>query len=455
MQTLIKNTMIKLNFLSLTTLLLALALWSCSEKESSKQKSVTQVKTPSKTKTPVIKTAYIAPPLQEVTIPQKKYIIMAETGGLYKLPSGTELQVPPQAFLDENGNLVKGKVELSYREFRDPIDFFVSGIPMTYQKNGQKFTFESAGMFDISASQHGQPLRINTKHKIGIKMLSKNNAPDFNCYRLDTVSRQWQEVRKNMLVRKVATNLKKPTKPIKPQQMAASDSILTILLKPEQFPEMQMYEGVEFKVLRSLDMSISKGVRIAWSDVEMKATSIPEVYHITFIDEEKRAAYIVKPVFAEKNYKKALQKYRRKFAEYQQQLRKASETKVSRFFQINSFGTWNCDRPIMEKRFKQIMANFQNESGEKIQTNQIYVVSKRYNAMFKFLSHEKIRYEKEGENLIWCITAQGKLAYVWSRNLQDRAATKGKYTFKMHIYPHKITSTSQIKKVLNINRKDS
>lgn len=447
--------MIRLNFLSLTTFLLAMTLWSCSKKESPKQKTITHTKTPSKTKTLAIKTAYITPPLQGVTIPQKKHTIMAETGGIYKLPSGTELQVPPQAFLDRNGNLVRGKVDLSYREFRDPIDFFVSGIPMTYQKNGQKFTFESVGMCEINASQQGQPLRVNPANKIGIKMLSKNNAPDFNCYLLDTVSRQWKEVRRNMPARKVASHLKKPVKPIKPQQMASTDSILTIALKPGQFPEMQMYKGVEFKVLQSLDMSISKGVRIAWSDIAMKATSIPEVYHITFIDEEKRASYMVRPVFAEKDYRKALQKYRRKFAEYQQQLRKISETKVSRFFQINSFGIWNCDRPIMEKKFKQIMANFQNESGEKIQTNQVYVVSKRYNAMFKFLSHEKIRYEKEGENLVWCITAQGKLAYVWSRRLQEQTAGKEKHTFKMHIYPHKITSMSQIKKVLNINNNDS
>lgn len=42
-------------------------------------------------------------------------------------------------------------VKITYREFADPIDFFVSGIPMEYDSAGRKYNFESSGMCEINA----------------------------------------------------------------------------------------------------------------------------------------------------------------------------------------------------------------------------------------------------------------------------------------------------------------
>lgn len=41
--------------------------------------------------------------------------------------SGTQICIPPAIFVDKHGQLVTGEVEITYVEYRDPIDFILSG----------------------------------------------------------------------------------------------------------------------------------------------------------------------------------------------------------------------------------------------------------------------------------------------------------------------------------------
>ncbi|MEM9992001.1 MAG: hypothetical protein AAF738_09560, partial [Bacteroidota bacterium] len=98
---------------------------------------------------------YIQPPVA-VPASYTQYEIQAETGGTYQYAEATKIQVPDNAFQDQNGALIKGKVQLFYREMHDYIDFFLSGIPMTYDSTGVRYNLESAGMVEIYAEQDGQ-----------------------------------------------------------------------------------------------------------------------------------------------------------------------------------------------------------------------------------------------------------------------------------------------------------
>ncbi|HRG89782.1 MAG TPA: hypothetical protein PLW44_12230, partial [Chitinophagales bacterium] len=90
--------------------------------------------------------AFIQPPIAAADIKPNTYIIDAGQDSNLTCNSGSKIHIPANAFTDENGKPVNGKVELHYREFHNVSDVFLAGIPMTYDSAGEQFHFETAGM---------------------------------------------------------------------------------------------------------------------------------------------------------------------------------------------------------------------------------------------------------------------------------------------------------------------
>ncbi len=134
---------------------------------------------------------FVNPPILSGDIPFSDYTVDASKGDTIMYSSGTILLFPPNAFVDNKGELIKGKVNIQYREFNNPIDYFLSGIPMGYDSAGVHYTFQSAGMCDIQAFQDGQPVFVNKKNKPEINIATKNTDLAQNLYYLDTVTKQW------------------------------------------------------------------------------------------------------------------------------------------------------------------------------------------------------------------------------------------------------------------------
>jgi hypothetical protein len=85
--------------------------------------------------------SFIQPPVKGVDIPFEKHSFLAEKGDTFIYKSGSILLFPPDAFLDKNGNVIKGKVDIAYREFSNPLDYYISGMPMSYDSWGIHYTF--------------------------------------------------------------------------------------------------------------------------------------------------------------------------------------------------------------------------------------------------------------------------------------------------------------------------
>lgn len=71
--------------------------------------------------------------------------------------SGTVVRIGKDALVYADGSPVKGTVDFSYREFRDAADFIATDISMLYDHQHQ---FESAGMFEMNASQDGREVFV-------------------------------------------------------------------------------------------------------------------------------------------------------------------------------------------------------------------------------------------------------------------------------------------------------
>ena len=310
---------------------------------------------------------FINPPIAEVNIKQVSYIINAGSDSTITYNSGSKIHIPANAFLDKNGQPVKGNVDLHYREFKKPSEVFLSGIPMTYDSAGQQFHFETAGMMEIGASQNGNALNTNPNALITVDMVSANKDDRFNTYYLDTVEKKWKYLEQSNYVAKpqpstpgivsemqplldsTATPVDAPEKkmydnvmaakkeiaklekekPVAPKGLTAAKPHFTIKVDEKEFPEIAVYSNVKFQV-EDKSYNEAKADRV-WANIEMKKIAGTLNYAITFINPNEKYTVIASPVFADKDYAGAKQIYDAKFKEYETALskRRAEEERLA------------------------------------------------------------------------------------------------------------------------------
>jgi hypothetical protein len=126
--------------------------------------------------------------------PFTNYTIDVEKGGEIKHPSGTVVHIKPNSICYKDGSLVKGKVDIEYREFRDQADIAFSGIPMTFGEKGEDFNFSSVGMFELRGNQNGKELALSEPATVDFQATSGLPGVDF--YQMDDNNGKWKRVKK-------------------------------------------------------------------------------------------------------------------------------------------------------------------------------------------------------------------------------------------------------------------
>jgi len=142
----------------------------------------------------------VSPPLPMLDIKPQQFTVDAGAGFTFTSQHQSVVTIPTHAFVDKNGNKVKGKVDLKYREFYNYMDIFRSGIPMTYESGGMEQQLESAGMFELTASKGNEPLYVNPESRIAVMMSSMNRNPGYNIYYFDKKTSKWIDKGPSMAV---------------------------------------------------------------------------------------------------------------------------------------------------------------------------------------------------------------------------------------------------------------
>ena len=277
---------------------------------------------------------FIQPPIKEADVPYCGYNIDASKGDTIIYPSGSILLFPPDAFVDKDGSIIKGNVSIKYREFKTPIDFFLSGIPMGYDSAGVHYTFESAGMCDIQAFQNNQPVFVNKKSKPQIFMSSDNTDKTQNLYYLDTVSKQWINRGKSeiMVPGKKAMSVINPQEqfasialPVKPYQVSGEMPIIKVKIDEASFKELLVYDNLKFQLDKNENHFNPSDANEEWNDFELQKGNVKGLYQIKFSNKNKSVVYLARPVLEAKDYAKAMLVYDRQMAAYKKNI----ETRVT------------------------------------------------------------------------------------------------------------------------------
>lgn len=246
----------------IATIIIAVSAFNYNEPET------TQAKNPVET-TPVAEAseeqqAFIKPAFKGFDVDYTSFIVNSGKAKKYTMLSGSIISIPACHLLDEEGNAIQGEVEIRYREMNDPVDFAVSGIPMTYDSARQKYVFESAGMFELQGVKNGKPVFINPECPITIEQKTVSTEGKYNMYYLDTEKRNWEFVGKPNWVKEDAVE----------NEGAESASLNSIFSDTDAYISYPVPNVKEDKVVKALTKELESVIKEI-EDIETQAPKPP------------------------------------------------------------------------------------------------------------------------------------------------------------------------------------
>lgn len=144
----------------------------------------------------------IAPPIQHLNPSLHEFILSNQLPARLET-NRTVVNIPKNAFLTAEGVVYSGKVTFGYREFMDPVDMMLSGIPMLYDTAGTSEIFSSAGMMEITAyGEWGESLKPNPDALINVAIKTDRTSSNYHMYTFMPNQGRW-EYQFNDMVRPV------------------------------------------------------------------------------------------------------------------------------------------------------------------------------------------------------------------------------------------------------------
>lgn len=136
--------------------------------------------------------ARVTPLLPGADKPRELHRVDASKAIEAHMSDGTIVRIQAGAIVNTNGEPVQGAVDLTYRSFLDPWDVVASGIPMHLGMNADARHFETAGMYEVYASQNGEPVRIREGCEITLETKGPTVDDRYAAYTLNETTGQWE-----------------------------------------------------------------------------------------------------------------------------------------------------------------------------------------------------------------------------------------------------------------------
>jgi hypothetical protein len=387
------------------------------------------------------------PPLHELDIPYQKFSVDPCQPNILVSKMGAKLIIPSDAFLDKNGKIIKTKVELSFREFYNPLDFYLAGIPMDYIDNGVDKVLESGGMVELIAKSNNLELFVNPTSKIKVDMLSWTKSKSFNLYDLDKTNGKWVEKGKDLISVIKTANDNKKTPSILPRPIIATSAAFSIIDDTKLYPEIEAYKNVLFEPINISECKISNAQEMK---VKFLNNGIVEVTSIlkfgTIRKENKCLCYLA--FEAGKDYNAALLTYQKKYTKMNEgrKLQLLEQEKIVRTLTINNFGFVNIDKPTDYPKGGELNPIYMDENGKNIDLYNVVLVEENTNTLYRY--SKEVKYNPNNKNLLWGLTKDNNIAFIKNVDFKFLKNTNSRQKVKMHISKEKIKTYQDMKKIL-------
>ena len=442
-------------------------------------------------------------PFPDVPVEYEKFTINPSRECSLTTARGSVIVIPANSLIDSTGNKLTGEVTLKYKEFRDMIDVFLSGIPMKYDSAGVQRHFESAGMFELLAFQNEKPVFIETEKTVTVKFASQYIGSQYNIYRFDNKTQQWnylykdsskvtkQDVGNSVIDEQIQqinneiTTIRKSV-PAKPILADSKLKNIEIEVKEEEFPEIAVYKNVKFQIAGSEKIDPSDAGK-DW-DMVTVTKGANENYLLHFERGKEVKEFSCIPVFDKLDYPAALKQFEEKYnksmllIKEKEKIKKKLQNKytiekseqqvslemsksvggygatvalnnelVTRIFQMKQFGVYNSDCPSNLPQGSLLALDLVDSLKKAITVEKLYLVERNKNALYTYYDKGRFSYNPKSQNLMWGITTRNQLTVFSYENFDTLKVGKGeKRTLEMKVINVNFKNEAQVRKYLQL-----
>jgi len=322
--------------------------------------------------------------LEKMKEAPKKFKISSSKAHHLKLPSGSCINVPANAFVDKNGIPVKGKVDIEWNEYHSIADVISSGITMEYDSLEKKYNLVTGGMFKIKGFQKGEEIFIAKDKEIQVDIASTNQRKGMNFYSFDETTNQWNYETTQAF--EPEKNTQTETK-----QLAKSTCVLDLQVTTIDFPELKDKLLLGWKVIGRLDEKTKRS---------LEKSSQPYTY------EEGKASSAANKLKALKDKNELLGYFN-----------DVACGKITRKYAVRSFGIYNWDYIYRDPDRVPIIAKIHFPENITSKPLELYFVCKEDNAVLRINSlNKEIQFNPNKSNYLMAITEQSE---IWSCTPRD------------------------------------
>lgn len=389
-------------------------------------------------------------PIDGLELPIKTYTVSATEASTIELPNGGSIVIPANAFVDESGKPVSGKVDIAWQEFHSLSDIALSGIPMQYDSAGVSSDLISGGMFTIDGSQKNKPISIAPDKKVEVNLATRNPQKDMNFYALDEKSGKWA-------YKSAASAQPEPGAPVAndaPKAIPHEFMTLDVSAKidKQKFPELNPDDILGWEINASeLSKDDQKKIKSATCTADVASKSGKQyTLHIKNKYIEKnipgRPVTFDNPP-SKSDARKAIDDQVLEMNDY---VALAEKGDLIRSISIPNFGTYNWDCMYKEPSIDaDVTLDIPNTNGEDFAT--FFFVSPEKKRIIKIKSHDKIKVSALVPAFIIAITKRKEVFTVRDKQLDQIRQNKGErdFTFMMDQVPGKMDKPEDMERFMN------
>lgn len=383
-------------------------------------------------------------PIEGLEIQPRIFSVSGTDASIIELPNGGSIAFPQDAFADENGNPIQGKVDIHWKEYHSLTDIMLSGIPMKYDSAGVANDFVSGGMFTIDAFQNGKDVELAKGKSATVNLASYSDTPCFNFYDLDEKSGKW-----NYETTKTATALKEDSKDV--EAKSAKQELLDVHVDVSEFPELENKQIVAWKLKNNLDAKSRNTLRN--SQTAIKLTKNGNDYTMTFKDKKETIVANVEPFLLEQamaDKARVFKKHDEDFADLVAFQDFAQSGKLIRSIDIPGMGTYNWDKVLKRAQETVLLAKFNLNKKVNYQYVSLFFISPKENVSIQCdaLSNSKFKFDPTLPNYLVAILPDNSICVADKNEFNKVPKDAKNYTFQFKELNKKVESPEELGKVL-------